>query len=118
VSGGLRVGAFTPYATYARLKVDSNTSDPGLPLHLLPPEAQPVAAVLNATLNQFLGIFPRQSTLSLGVRWDFAKNAALKLQVDRVDVADGSTGTFGNIQPGFEPGKTVRVISAAVDFVF
>ena len=118
VSGGARVGKFTPYATYARIRVDSNKSDPGLDLALLPPEARPLAAQANFVLNQQLVNFPEQDTISLGVRWDFAKNAALKLQVDRVNVAAGSKGTFGNIQPGFEPGKTVRVVSAAVDFVF
>ena len=118
VSGGARVGRFTPYATYARLSVDSNTSDPGIPLQALPPELQPAAAQLNGVLNQLLANFPRQSTVALGVRWDFAKSAALKLQVDRVAMASGANGTFGNLQPGFQPGRSVRVISAAVDFVF
>ena len=118
VSGGARLGAFTPYATYARIQVDSQTSDPGLPVAALPPPLQPAALQLNATLNQVLANFPQQSTVSLGVRWDFAKNAAFKLQADRVAMKSGFNGTFGNLQPGFQPGQTVRVVSAAVDFVF
>ena len=118
VSGGARFGRFTPYATYAQIKVDSNTSDPGVDLALLPPQVQPLAAQANFILNQQLANFPDQKTVSLGVRWDFAKSAALKLQWDRVEMGAGSKGTFGNVQPGFQPGRTVRVVSAAVDFVF
>jgi hypothetical protein len=70
------------------------------------------------TLNQQLNLLPRQNTFSAGVRWDFYKNAALKLQYDRVDIDPGSRGTFGNVQPGFQPGGQVQLFSAAVDFVF
>jgi hypothetical protein len=118
VSGGPRIGKFTPYATYARLKGDSNTSDPGLPLAFLPPAAVPTAALLNATLNAALGAIAAQSTVSVGVRWDFMKNAALKLQYDRVKLDSGSRGTFGNLLPSFPLGGTVQLFSAAVDFVF
>jgi hypothetical protein len=52
------------------------------------------------------------------VRWDFNKTAALKLQYDRVDIDAGSIGTFGNVQPGFQPGGRVGITSATVDFVF
>jgi hypothetical protein len=117
-SGGYRLGKFTPYATYAQIKAYSNTSDPGLSLEGLPPQAIPTALFLNATLNQQLNLLPRQKTFSLGVRWDFLKNAALKLQYDRIDLDAGSRGTFGNVQPDFQPGGRVQVYSAAVDFVF
>jgi hypothetical protein len=118
VSAGYRFGKFTPYATYARTQADSETSTPGLPVAFLPPEVQPTAAFLNATLNQQLNILPRQKTLSAGVRWDFYRNLALKLQYDQVDVDPGSFGTFGNIQPGFQPGSRVRILNATLDFVF
>jgi hypothetical protein len=118
VSGGHRISKFTPYATYASLKAESETSDPGLPLAGLPPEAAAAAAFLNATLNSQLAIQPTQKTASLGVRWDFAKNAALKVQYDHIRLGASSRGTFGNVQPGFQLGGTVRIVSAAVDFVF
>jgi len=69
-------------------------------------------------LNMQLNLLPRQHTISIGTRWDFAKNAALKVQYDHVDLDAGSTGTFGNIQPGFQPGSRVGIFSAVVDFVF
>lgn len=117
-SGGYRLGKFTPYLTYARIKADSNTSDPGLSLQGLPPQLVPTAAFLNATLNQQLNLLPRQRTVSVGMRWDFLKNAAVKVQYDRVDLDPGSNGTFGNVQPGFQSGGRVQLFSAAVDFVF
>src|SRR6185312_2451033 len=118
VSAGHRWNKFTPYATYAQLRGLSNTSDPGIPLAGLPPPVAAGAAQLNAILNGQLGILPTQSTLSLGVRWDLLRSAALKLQYDRVALGSGSHGVFGNIQPGFEPGSTVHLISATFDFVF
>ncbi len=117
-SGGMRMGKFTPYATYARLRTDVGPPEPGLPLAFLPPELVPIAAGLNAVLAQQLAVAPRQETATVGVRWDFWRSASLKVQYDRVDVASGSIGTFGNVQPGFERGSTVGVFSVAVDFVF
>jgi hypothetical protein len=118
VSGGYRIGKFTPYATFARARSRDDVSHPGLTLPFYPPEVQPVAAALNAALNMQLGVAPQQSTASLGARWDFHPSAALKVQYDRVRLDHGSRGTFGNVQPGFQPGSTVSVFSVAVDFVF
>ena len=118
VSAGPRLGKVTPYATYARVVSKGPTSDPGFPLQGLPPPLQPQVAALNAALNMSLGSAPEQSTASLGVRWDFLRNAALKAQYDHVRMDDGSRGTFGNIQPGFRPGGRARIFSLAVDFVF
>jgi predicted porin len=118
LSGGYRIGKLTPYVTYARIKADTPTSDPGLPVAGLPPEAAATATFLNATLNTQLNLVPVQRTISAGLRWDFARNAALKLQYDHVGLGANSHGTFGNIQPEFQPGGSVQVYSAAVDFVF
>jgi predicted porin len=118
VSGGYRYGKFTPYLTYARIRADTATSDPGLPLAGLPPQAAATAMFLNATLNTQLNLIPVQRTISVGLRWDFAKSAALKLQYDHLELGANSHGTFGNIQPEFQPGGTVQIYSAAVDFVF
>jgi hypothetical protein len=117
-SGGYRFGKFTPYATYARIKPDSPTSDPGISLLGLPPQLAAVAAQLNGILNIQLRSPPHQDTVSVGVRWDFVRNASLKLQYDRVSMEPGSFGTFGNRAPNYPPGGRVGIFSAAVDFVF
>ncbi|HUP97301.1 MAG TPA: porin [Usitatibacter sp.] len=118
VSAGYRISKVTPYVTFARIQADSPTSDAGLTLSSLPPAVVPTAAFLNAVLNEQLNLLPRQSTLSLGVRWDFARNAALKLQYDRVDVAAGSRGMFGNVGPGFQPGGKANLFNLTLDFVY
>jgi hypothetical protein len=116
--GGYRIGDFTPYAGYAKVRADSNTSDPGLPLAAVPAPLRPTAAVLNAGLNAYLSTIPVQSTVSAGLRWDVADSAALKVQYDRVRPADGSRGTLINQQADFRSGQTVHVASVALDFVF
>ncbi|WP_232279433.1 porin [Psychromonas ingrahamii] len=109
LSGGYRFGEFTPYITYAQAKAD-NLSDPGL--------AAPAAAGLNATLNSLLSAKPVQNTVSIGGRWDFMRNVALKLQYDHTDISAGSSGVLTNLQPGFQSGGKVDVFSATIDFVF
>jgi len=109
LSGGYRLGAFTPYLTYGQAKAD-NLSDPGL--------AAPAAAGLNAALNSLLSTKPVQNTLSIGGRWDFMSNAAIKLQYDHTRIGAGSSGVLSNLQPGYQAGGTVNLFSAAIDFVF
>jgi hypothetical protein len=117
-SGGYRLGSFTPYLTYAQAELDSNSSDPGLTLSALPPPLAGPATILNAGLNTNLKLAPVQKTVSVGGRWDVAKNAALKLQFDHIRFGTDSHGTLINIQSGFQPGGEVNVISATLDFVF
>jgi hypothetical protein len=118
VSGGPRLGKFTPFATYAARKVESNRSDPGLTVAALPPFLAGAATELNATLNAELELSAVQTTISTGVRWDFIKNMDCKLQVDHTRNGAGSAGILEDLQPGFKPGGTVNLISATVDFVF
>jgi hypothetical protein len=118
VSGGHRFGAFTPYATYASLKSDKATSSAGLDPTGLPPPLAGIALALNGALNAQLASIAEQETVSVGMRWDFMRNAALKVQYDWVKPGSNSFGTFNNVQPGFSPGTRVGLFSAAVDFVF
>ncbi len=53
LSGGYRLGKFTPYLTYGEAKAD-NLSDPGLDLSTVPPSLAGTAAGLNAALNSLL----------------------------------------------------------------
>jgi hypothetical protein len=56
----------------------------------------------------------RQTSDSLGVRWDAFRSAAVKFQVDRVK-PEGA-GMFVNVKPGFDGPVTIGAVS--VDFVF
>jgi hypothetical protein len=118
VTGGVRLGSVAPYATYSRREVLSESSARGLSLAGLPPDLIPVAAGLNAGLNGILRGTPVQQNLAVGGRWDFTTGMALKLQVDFVDVLEGSAGTFSNQTPGSEPIDDARLVSLAAVFVF
>jgi hypothetical protein len=117
-SGGYRFGKITPYATYAETRADSNTSDPGLDPAHYPPELAGAIGGLNAGLNALLRTIPIQKTLSVGARWDFRESMDLKLQYEHIQLGTGSAGTLSNAQPAFQPGGSLNVFSAAVDFVF
>jgi hypothetical protein len=117
VSGGYRVAQLTPYLTYAEVTANSKTSDPGLTVSALPAFLAGPATALNAGLNATLRTIAVQRTASVGVRWDFARNVDLKLQYDYTRLGAGSPGTLNNIQPGFQPGGSVSLFSAVIDFV-
>lgn len=111
VTGGYRFGKLMPYATLARLRVDSALSD-----GTIPPSGQ--FAMLAQGVNMLLNTGNNgQQTISLGARYDFRKNMSLKVQFDHVRLRGaGSTGFLVNVQPGFA--GPVNVLSTAIDFVF
>lgn len=117
-SGGYRFGTLTPYVTYAHVWSKGSNSDPGLSTLGLPPPLAAAAGQLNAGLGSLLATIAVQSTRTAGVRWDFAPNLALKLQVDHVQPGIGSTGTLLNMQPSYRPGAALNVTSVVLDFVF
>lgn len=117
VSAGYRFAKLTPYATYADVAADAR-SEPGLAASAYPPELAGVVTGLNAALDRVLALNQPQSSVSVGVRWDFRANFDLKLQFDRCRLGPGSAGLLGNLQPDFEGGGRYDLISVAVDFVF
>lgn len=117
VTGGHRVGKFTPYLTYAR-GMANTLSDPGLTVSGLSPLLAGAAGSINNGRDAALSPLPVQQTISAGVRWDFLDNVCLKLQFDHSNIGSDSDGTLLNIQPGFQPGGSFNVFSASLDFVF
>ena len=120
-TGGYRLGKLTPYLSYAEAKLKSAQSDPGVTAI---PSGAPFstlranAALLNGALNEQLSGAPIQKTISVGMRWDFARNTALKLQYDHSRLGRGSPGTLDHALPSFVPGGSFSVFSATLDFVF
>lgn len=109
---GYRIGKFTPYFNHASVKKDSASSIPRLPISgPFPPQ---LLAVTNGA-NVVASNGAIQSSNSLGLRWDFYKSAAFKIQMDRFSPERGS-GTFTRAKPGFT--GPVTVIAAGIDFVF
>jgi len=102
LSAGRRINQYTPYLTYSR-----NSQASFLPGFPAPTES----AIQNAKRSE--------STASLGMRWDFMKNADIKLQLDQVHLGDDSNGYLANVPAGvILYGTRFHVISAVLDFVF
>lgn len=104
---GYRVGRFTPYYYHGNIKQDNARTYSGVPA--VGP-LKPAAAALD-----YLGKAAIQSANAIGLRWDFASSAALKVQVDRISPKDGP-GAFVNATPTFTGPATVYAVG--VDFVF
>jgi hypothetical protein len=117
-SAGYRLGYFTPYLSYARAWANTGTGEQGLSLAGMPAPRAASAAALNGYLSWLLSTIPVQRTISVGTRWDFMTDLALKIQFDQVTPLDGSRGTFINVQPGFRSGRSAHIASAVLDFVF
>lgn len=104
---GYRFGKVLPY--YAHAKYD------GKGANIEAPAALARIPALNAVV-QGMRQGDSQTSDTIGVRWDFAKSAALKVQVDRV-----KPGVKGGYLIDVTPagvGKKVTVVAAGVDFVF
>lgn len=100
-----RVGAVTPYLSVSRV---ASQKEP-LPLS--------GSALVDAlTLSLVSQGYLDQHTVSVGMRWDWRKDMALKLQLDRVRGNPGSLFLVKNPQPDWTGKATV--LSVALDFVF
>lgn len=117
LTAGYRVRQLTPYATFAQRRTDAFPLR-ALSLTGLTGAASAEAGALNAALASLLASADVQQSVSLGTRWDFYDNLDLKLQYDEVRLGPGSSGMLINVQPGFRPGSTYALLSAAIDFVF
>jgi hypothetical protein len=104
---GYRVGKVLPYYSHA------SYSDAGHSVTL--PGTFPKTGVLAATVNNVLASAEQTSDL-IGVRWDFAKSLALKVQVDRIKPGNKSGALI--FAPAAGVKNNVTVVAAGIDFVF
>jgi hypothetical protein len=108
---GYHLGQVAPYVVFARA---SSKVNPPIDLGTLPSipalRKYPAAVTYLMALN-----VKNQSTVSLGVRWDWAPNVALKGQVDRIHAHD-SEALWTSYQPGW--GGNATIVSVCLDFVF
>jgi hypothetical protein len=117
LSAGRRVGQWSPYLTFAKAQ-GGHSSVSGLQADAFPTGLRDsIAAVNNFLLESQDTLAPRQQTISLGTRWNFAPGFSAKLQFDFIDPERGSSGTFTNLLQPRDPGDT-RILSATVDMVF
>jgi hypothetical protein len=112
LSVGYREGSLVPYILVSRIVSDTE----GLYLGALPsmgPQGEALAAGLTGLNSRSVA---NQTTLALGLRWDFHPKAALKVQVDHVIARPDATLLFTAVQPGWD--GRVTVASVLLDFVF
>jgi hypothetical protein len=114
--GGYRMGKFLPYYNHSkteRLDFTSNTVSTSCSANA----AAGCAATMQGLsgLVDSLNVGSNQTTDSVGVRWDFSRSAALKVQLDRVMPGKGN-GYLLDVKPGFS--APLWVSAVAVDFVF
>ena len=115
---GYRFNTVTPYLTLAEVNGDTSR-EPGVTTSGMPPSLATVSNTLNETLNQVLSLgSPAQKSITVGIRWDFASNTALKLQYQHIELDENSSGRLVNTQPAFEPGNRANTFSAVINFVF
>jgi hypothetical protein len=105
--GAYRYGKVLPYFAHAASK--------GAGSSITVPAALGKIPALNAAVTNLL-ISPEQSTNLAGVRWDFAKSIALKVQVDRVKPKVKSGQLI--FTPAAGQKDSVTVVAAGLDFVF
>ncbi|MFV1873348.1 MAG: porin [Oleiphilus sp.] len=120
---GYRLGQFLPHITYSR-----SWDNRDFPYDPPPPsgsgDVDNALNALYATLKDNLSSGKiNQYTVSLGLRWDFATQKAMKLQCDRTTLNENSLGVFptqntiGNQERQFA--KDTRTwCSATLDWVF
>ncbi|MBW8846556.1 MAG: hypothetical protein JF607_16450 [Burkholderiales bacterium] len=117
---GRRIGDWTPYVGYGQVRdLQGVLATPAWEATLAPvigpagaAQAQMLGSAVTASLN---GSRFQQSNWSLGARWDFHPQAALKLQWDRVRVSNNGSGlwTGGSGAPSH-----ADIATAVVDFIF
>ena len=103
-----RFGLLTPYIGYARGKSTPKELETGLPDAFF-------GAVNDAVSDALATSHGNRHTTTLGVRWDFAKNMDLKLQVDFIRGDEASEVLFDSSSEWSGKGK---VFSLSIDFIF
>lgn len=105
IVAGYRFDQLTPFVGYARTRSDPTRLKTPLP----PPVAAAIRSFTAATHSD-------QETFTLGARWDFQRDMALKAQVDLVRGNHQSHFPMRDVQPGWDGRMTV--FSLALDFIF
>lgn len=109
LTGGYRVGSVTPYVTYARQIETAPVTTSTVPI----PALQTGLDLFNASRRN------AQRTEGIGVRWDVARNFALKGQFDLIRPGPDGLGIFVSPPAGYlTPSGPIHVLSLSVDVVF
>lgn len=113
LTAGHRFGAVLPYLTFARQTQDRPTSG-----SVILPPGSPFAAFIDG-FDTSRNLAQRSTTL--GVRWDFARDAAFKAEFSHMRTAPHAWGSFfprGNPAAAQISDRAFNVLSLSVDVAF
>lgn len=102
-----RLGEWSPFISFAAIETDKSSRASGFPPGS-PPDRQIRTAIDETRIDQH--------TTSVGVRYDFMENTALKFQVDRLWAHDSDSSMMRNAEPDWDGRATILTMS--LDFVF
>ncbi len=113
-SVGHHFGELTPYVMYSRVGTPNHMKN-ATPSPI--PQIKPLIDATNSTLRH---LKQNQETISVGTRWDFYENMALKLQYDRTRVIDNGIGLWlqNNLDGKTQTDNAFNVFSLTFDFVY
>jgi hypothetical protein len=113
-SVGHHFGELTPYAMYSRVGTSHQMKNAS------PSPIPQVRALIDVTNEALDHLRQNQETFSVGTRWDFYENMALKLQYDRTHVINNSYGLwFENTNnSNQQTNDSYNVFSLTFDFVY
>jgi hypothetical protein len=118
---GRNLGSFTPYLTFARQRQTEAV------ISQIPTAASQVPLPgIDMTLADAMGLFnasrnPGQRSVTAGVRWDFADQAAFKAELSRMHTEPDAGGSFyprSNPTAAFDGDRVVNVLSLSIDVIF
>lgn len=118
---GRRFGQFTPYVRYSESSTIDRIMADGVADQLTPFVGVQRATVAQATIQAVLDATATkdQRTFSVGTRWDFRKNMALKAQYDYVmPQFPSKNGYLVNVAPSYPPQGKGHAVAVALDFIF
>ncbi len=117
LTAGYHLGNWTPYGTLAGVHTtkDKLGFDPAT-FAYYPPE---VAELMRFTNELYDRVYSSQTSINLGLRWDFYPGASLKWQWGHYRISDGGTALWRvQDEKAFFEGGNVNVFSTALDFAF
>ncbi|MDR0578302.1 MAG: hypothetical protein LBI87_12430 [Candidatus Accumulibacter sp.] len=118
-----RVGNVTPYIGYSRAKIDPKSLTTGLPAATGIPDLDDYYRWLDARVAEAMVISSMRNdakTFTLGTRWDFRPNMALKAQIDHMRGlrARGSSAPWLMNAAGPDWNGKTTMLNVSLDFVF
>lgn len=120
ISVGHRVQDFTLYGVFATVRHTEEVPqlEPPLALPFLPPQQQAqLQELYQAATYTFMSTRLEQQTTTLGVRWDFAEDLALKVQWDNIDIEPPGSALWIRRSPLMQDDR-VQLFSINLSFTF